>query len=107
MIRLNSVGGAAGNTRRHVIEFRTIMEKNLSEIVPNKHAIKSIVSAAKKTSEEDPFLHLNETLLHRIFFGSDKNKHHWVIYNHILNEISQMATQGHMARAIGLPVLSK
>ena len=45
--------------------------------------------------------------MYNMFFGKGKDMTNWLVYNRIINEISQVTAAGHIARAMGFPVVSE
>lgn len=84
MISMNSVvdGG---------LLIRTVLEKDITEVLLNEQAVSLLEEASRKTSAADPIIHLPE---------ADR----WHILNAVLNEIAEHFKEGLFARDMGLPV---
>ena len=76
-----------------MLYFRTVLQKDLKYVIPNKYGVKRMLKAAKKTTVEDPFM--------------DLGKHQWSYNNHLVNEISQQFSEGFFAKSMGLKTVSQ
>lgn len=71
--------------------IRTIIEKSCDEIFLNSVAVDTVMTAARKTTPDDPILPLPE-------------KEYWYYLNAVLNEVSEKFALGQMKRDVGQPV---
>ncbi|MCB9830841.1 MAG: hypothetical protein H6807_00070 [Planctomycetes bacterium] len=72
--------------------IRTVLEKDMHEVLLNGLAVAALREAGQKTSESDPVIHLAE---------ADR----WHILNAVLNEVAENFKEGLFARDLGLPVV--
>ncbi|HEX3654348.1 MAG TPA: hypothetical protein VHV55_01005 [Pirellulales bacterium] len=72
------------------LQIRTILEGSHEEIFLNRIAIDKIQHAARRTTEANPLLTLDQ----------DDN---WFLLNAVLNEVSEKLAEGHVRRDMGLP----
>ncbi|MEZ6195163.1 MAG: hypothetical protein R3F20_05450 [Planctomycetota bacterium] len=76
-----------------LLQLRTLMEADASEILKNEAGVEILLAAAGKTTVEDPVIHL----------GAEG----WTILNAVLNEVAEVFAAGTLARDLGMPVRSK
>ena len=41
---------------KYTLYFRTLMEKELKDVIPNQEGIKQLIEAAKGTNDDNPFI---------------------------------------------------
>lgn len=92
MVSLNSLHRTADGKPKLLI--RTLLEKNLPEVLLNVYAVERVLAAAARTTEHDPILLLPK---------DDR----WLVLNAVLNEIAERFAVGTLARDLGLAVESK
>jgi hypothetical protein len=85
-ISLNSI-------EQGTLKIRTLVEKELVEVLLNRHAVEAVQKAAKRTTPENPLLPVTE---------ADK----WFLLNGVLNEVSEKFAEGFLRRDMGEPVAS-
>ena len=73
------------------LRIRTIIEKSCQDVFLNSVAAEAINAAARKTTEENPILPL-------------ENEDYWYYLNAVLNEIAEKFAEGQLRRDLGLPV---
>lgn len=92
MISLNSLQPTADGKRK--LAIRTLLEKNLPEVLLNVYAVERVLAAAAKTTETDPILPLPK-------------EDRWLVLNSVLNEIAERFAVGTLARDLGVAVESQ
>eukprot|EP00483_Globobulimina_turgida_P010264 UN10283 len=78
---------ATGCTK-YTLYFRTLMEKEVRDVIPNPEGIKQLIEAAKKTNEENPFIII------------ENSNNHWTVCNQIANQISSICANAFIHRDI-------
>ena len=68
---------------------RTILEKDIAQIIPNEQGIKELISCAEKTSKDSPFVQ----------FNSERQK--VSIHNLIKDHITSLSHSAHYRRYFG------
>lgn len=89
MVSLNSIH--AGAEGKKTLAIRTLLEKNVDEILLNAVACEKVLDAAAKTTEQDPILPIAP-------------EDRWLILNAVLNEIAEKFATGTLAKDMGLGV---
>lgn len=92
MVSLNSIQRTADGKPK--LAIRTLLEKNLPEVLLNVFAVERVLAAANKTTEQDPILPLPK-------------EDRWLVLNAVLNEIAERFAVGTLARDLGVAVESK
>ena len=92
MVSLNSI--QADSAGKPKLAIRTLLEKDLTDVLLNSVAVDAVVAAAGRTTESDPILPI----------GKDDR---WFLLNAVLNEIAEKFSHGTIARDLGLPVQSQ
>jgi hypothetical protein len=81
---------------------------NLKEIMHNNYGLRTVLRAARRTTPENPFLIIQGSLWHYFLYGTRFSQgSHWLVSNAFLNQISHLTSQGHIAKAMGMPVQSR
>jgi hypothetical protein len=91
MVTLNSI--QPGENGAPTLQIRTLIEKDLSDVLLNSAAVAKVTEAAAKTSERDPVLPVAK-------------EDRWFLLNSVLNEIAERFAPGTMAKDQGVPVTS-
>jgi hypothetical protein len=73
------------------LKIRTIMERSLSEVFLNQHAVEQVLAAAKRTTVADPILPIPK---------ADR----WYLLNFVLNAVAEHFVEGQIKLDAGLPV---
>jgi hypothetical protein len=92
MVSLNSLQSTQDGKPK--LAIRTLLEKNLPEVLLNVYAVERVLAAAARTNERDPILPLEK---------DDR----WLVLNSVLNEIAERFAVGTLARDLGVPVDAK
>eukprot|EP01084_Bolivina_argentea_P107840 192781_1 len=78
----------AYQTYKYTLYFRTLMEKELRDVIPNEEGIKQLIEAAKKTDDSNPFIIIKNS------------NNHWTVCNQIANQISSICAHSFIHRDI-------
>jgi hypothetical protein len=73
------------------LKIRTVMERSLSEVFLNQHAVEQVLAAAKRTTVADPILPIPK---------ADR----WYLLNFVLNAVAEHFVEGQIKLDAGLPV---
>lgn len=90
IVSLNTpIRSPSGEEKPKSLRMYTLLQCRLKDAIENAYARNVFLKAAKKTTQENPFIDLGQYKLD--------------IMNPILNEISQITASGFIARDLGLP----
>ncbi len=73
------------------LRIRTLLEKDMQDVLLNRTAVRTVSAAAQRTTEQDALVPLPE---------ADA----WFVLNAVLNEVSERFANGLLRRDMGLPV---
>ena len=90
MISLNSIRN--NQDAPSTLAIRTILEKDLKDVLLNDAAVAQVLRAAELTTESDPIVPLPQ-------------QDRWYVLNAVLNEVAEAFADGVMQADMGLPVV--